>query len=346
MSVVGRVLLIPRGSWTSTDVYNRLDWVRYNGVAWVCKQDNTTGVVPSTSASEWQILAQDGTVGGWSSISSKPFSTIGSGLMVNASDELMVAKNLVTDKTTVQALNELLTGTGTAGYDAGAGVSPRYFPAKYIYNTMLTVADGDMVTIKIPVAGSEYGVYVSLDNGSTYHPVALRETTKFSTEYGVGAYITLIYDALGAVSDIYPVSGGDTPGTVTGGAFKVLNFALSSSSYDVDDPAETDIADNDYFPFYDTSATAKKKSLWSNVKDKLAIQWVEGSVSNADSVVLPNSGTDPRVTSTTKIVCLLGDNGTSDPVKYSTIVNNGDGTISVTFPSATTANLAVGISNS
>jgi hypothetical protein len=78
MSVVGRVLLIPRGSWTSTDVYNRLDWVRYNGVAWVCKQDNTTGVVPSTSASEWQILAQDGTVGGWSSISSKPFSTIGS----------------------------------------------------------------------------------------------------------------------------------------------------------------------------------------------------------------------------------------------------------------------------
>jgi hypothetical protein len=94
---------------------------------------------------------------------------------------------------------------------------------------------------------------------------------------------------------------------------------------------------DDFGGFVDISGKADKTEI---------IQWVEGSVTNADSVVLPNSGTDPRVTSTTKIVCLLGDSGTSDPVKYSTIVNNGDGTISVTFPSATTATLAVGISNS
>lgn len=225
MAVVGRVLLMPRGSFVMTDVYNRLDWVRDGGAAWVCKQDNVTGIRPSLSTPEWQVLAQDGTVGGWSSIASKPFETIGNGLAVNSSNELTLAKSATTDKVTVQALNELLTGTGTAGYDAGSGASPRYFPAKYIYNTALTsVADGDMITVKMPVAGSEYGTYLSIDGGSNYYPIALYDDIKFATEYGVGDYVTLIFVNNGAVDDIYPVTGGNTPGTVTGGAFRVVNY--------------------------------------------------------------------------------------------------------------------------
>lgn len=39
--------------------------------------------------------------------------------------------------------------------------------------------------------------------------------------------------------------------------------------YSTKDSAETDIADDDYVPFYDTSATAKKKSLWSNIIAKI-----------------------------------------------------------------------------
>lgn len=35
------------------------------------------------------------------------------------------------------------------------------------------------------------------------------------------------------------------------------------------DSAETTIADDDYFPFYDTSASGKKKTLWSNIKSVL-----------------------------------------------------------------------------
>ena len=35
------------------------------------------------------------------------------------------------------------------------------------------------------------------------------------------------------------------------------------------DTAETDIQDGDYFPFYDTSASGKRKSLWSNIKSVL-----------------------------------------------------------------------------
>lgn len=41
---------------------------------------------------------------------------------------------------------------------------------------------------------------------------------------------------------------------------------LDANAYRNTDSAETAIADNDYFPFYDTSASAKKKTLWSNLK--------------------------------------------------------------------------------
>ena len=39
--------------------------------------------------------------------------------------------------------------------------------------------------------------------------------------------------------------------------------------YSTGDTAETTLADNDYVPFYDTSATAKRKSTWSNIKSVL-----------------------------------------------------------------------------
>ena len=39
--------------------------------------------------------------------------------------------------------------------------------------------------------------------------------------------------------------------------------------YQVNDTAETAIDDADYFPYYDSSATAKRKSLWSNIKSVL-----------------------------------------------------------------------------
>lgn len=43
----------------------------------------------------------------------------------------------------------------------------------------------------------------------------------------------------------------------------------TASYYSPNDTAETDIDDADYIPFYDSSATAKRKSLWSNIKSVL-----------------------------------------------------------------------------
>ena len=42
-----------------------------------------------------------------------------------------------------------------------------------------------------------------------------------------------------------------------------------SDCYETTDTAETTLADDDYVPFYDTSATAKRNTLWSNIKSVL-----------------------------------------------------------------------------
>lgn len=90
-SPIGRVLLMDKGAYNGSTVYNQLDWVRYNGAAWVCKVNGTVGVQPVEGAN-WTLMAQDGNVSGsveWSTgVLHKPFENIGSGLSVDGSDNL------------------------------------------------------------------------------------------------------------------------------------------------------------------------------------------------------------------------------------------------------------------
>ena len=90
-SPIGRVLLMDKGAYNGSAVYNQLDWVRYNGAAWVCKVNGTVGVQPVEGAN-WTLMAQDGNVSGsveWSTgVLHKPFENIGSGLSVDGSDTL------------------------------------------------------------------------------------------------------------------------------------------------------------------------------------------------------------------------------------------------------------------
>ena len=62
------------------------------------------------------------------------------------------------------------------------------------------------------------------------------------------------------------VSWGDIQGTLSNQTD--LQDALDGK-YGTANAAETDIQDADYFPFYDSSANGKRKSLWSNIKAKL-----------------------------------------------------------------------------
>lgn len=56
------------------------------------------------------------------------------------------------------------------------------------------------------------------------------------------------------------LAGLDSNGNLTDSGYAPSNF------YQVSDSAETGIVDDDYFPFYDTSASGHKKSTWSNIK--------------------------------------------------------------------------------
>lgn len=66
------------------------------------------------------------------------------------------------------------------------------------------------------------------------------------------------------------VSKSSTAGLIKNdGTIDTTSYATSTNAYSTGDTAETTLADTDYFPFYDTSATAKRKTLWSNIKSVL-----------------------------------------------------------------------------
>ena len=134
--------------------------------------------------------------------------------------------------TTADPINQIITGSGTAASDKGSGVSPRYFPAKWTFNTGQTATNGDIITIKLPVAGHTYGVFLSIDNGSHYHPVVVGNGTgRITTHYGNGTPIQLIFDSSGSAADMYALNGADARATVTGGVWRVLNYYTDGNTY-------------------------------------------------------------------------------------------------------------------
>ena len=60
---------------------------------------------------------------------------------------------------------------------------------------------------------------------------------------------------------------GDTYGAAQINEANAIINNLDDKAYLSDDGAESGLADNDYFPFYDTSASNGKKTTWSNIKN-------------------------------------------------------------------------------
>lgn len=79
-----------------------------------------------------------------------------------------------------------------------------------------------------------------------------------------------------------------------------------TKAYKEDDPTGADIDDADYFPFYDTSATAKKKTLWSTIIDK--IKSALGIASSGDTF-LKKDGTWATPANTTYTFATGDSNG-------------------------------------
>ena len=132
-----------------------------------------------------------------------------------------------------KGLNILQTGTGTTAQDKGSGVSPRYFPAKWTFNLGANPENGDQLTIKIPCAGHDYGVFLSTDNGTTYKPISVDSGTgRLTTHFGNGKLITLIYDSAGQTNSVYAAAGADARSNVTGGCWRVMNYYDTGNTYD------------------------------------------------------------------------------------------------------------------
>lgn len=88
--------------------------------------------------------------------------------------------------------SKFITGTGTVGQAGSA--SAAYIPSLWTFNMGMTPVAGDMVTIKIPVAGVSSGVWMSVDNGTNYYPIAVTGKSRLTTQYANGYVITLVYE--------------------------------------------------------------------------------------------------------------------------------------------------------
>lgn len=59
---LGRVSIVPRGTWNTDTVYNRLDAVVHEGSGWLAKKQNI-GQMPVEGSDAWQLLAERGADG-------------------------------------------------------------------------------------------------------------------------------------------------------------------------------------------------------------------------------------------------------------------------------------------
>lgn len=197
---------------------------------------------PHSSTTTWIRICQSGTWGDWTDYTRRVKQTATS---TNANYEVLFSNsannttetaetrkdsgltfNPSTDTLTTKYVNpkvtKAMTGTGTAGSDAGSGTSPRYTPSKWTFNSGVTVANGEIYFIQIPVAGGTYGVWLSLNNGTNYYPVAVSAgKSRFTTHYGKNTVIAVTYESAG-VCTCYALAGADTTADVTG-CFRVLN---------------------------------------------------------------------------------------------------------------------------
>lgn len=125
------------------------------------------------------------------------------------------------------------TGTATAAADSGASASPnRYKPALWKFNYGIVPVTGDTIVIKTPGVGHDYGTWLSLDNGTTYHPICTWQGTSHSrvtTHFPSGSYLYLVYDANQVTDSVFAAAGSDSRSNVTG-SWCVVNFYDSNTT--------------------------------------------------------------------------------------------------------------------
>ena len=155
---------------------------------------------------------------------------------VNASGDTMTGRLTMENV----PINQIVTGTGTAATSSSSGGTTTYYPAKWNFDLgIATPSAGDQLVIKIPVAGHDYGTFMSTDNGTTYYPVAQSTgSTRFTTRYPVNAYVFIVFEEYtgsgnsGQVNDCYAVAGSTGRSAYKVGCWRVVNDYDSGNNYD------------------------------------------------------------------------------------------------------------------
>lgn len=116
------------------------------------------------------------------------------------------------------------TATTDAGktYGIAAVTTSPYTYAKWISNLdcgLKNLYNGMIIKIIVPVAGNTRGTCLSIDGGTTYHPVVYNTNTLISTHFGVGTALLLMYDNNISAS----VYNNSTTATAIKGVWRVLN---------------------------------------------------------------------------------------------------------------------------
>ena len=177
----------------------------------------------TTQAANPQTYSQDTAYVG---VNGKLYS--GGNRVVESTGDTMTGK-----LTLLQGCNQLAIGSGTAGQAGSA--SAAYIPTLWTFDLGMSPGPGDMLTVRIPVDGVSSGVWMSVDNGSTYYPVAVAAKARFTTHFGVGEIIELVFET-GMTTTMY---GTDETGAAAGSTTSdevmnrwcVVNFYDTNTTY-------------------------------------------------------------------------------------------------------------------
>ena len=81
---------------------------------------------------------------------------------------------------------------------------------------------------------------MSVNNGTNYYPVVLNGTGRVTVHYPVNTYIQVVFEAGGSAASMTPLAGANSANgsTVTGGAFRVINYYDTNTTYSAMSVAE------------------------------------------------------------------------------------------------------------
>ena len=202
------------------------------------------------------------------------------GLQYNPSKRTLTTNTVKNDVS-----NHLLTGSGTTGQDKGSGQTNRYVPSVWTFNLRNAPADGDEVMIKIPAAGISYGVWLSVDNGTTYYPVGRNDTSRLQTQFANGTTIHLVFQTNANMS-IYARGGADSSTTYTGNYWKVVNYYDSNTTYSVVSTSANGLAPK----ITSTTGFLKGDGTWATPTDSTKLPLAGGTMTGTltSQNVIPN----------------------------------------------------------